>query len=349
MGVPVSDHERREAYRCLVVGEVAQAHDGSLGLAHAFIDAIASAGANAVKFQTHIAGAESTNDEPWRVRFSLQDETRYQYWQRMEFSEAQWRGLKSHAEDRGLMFLSSPFSVDAVELLERVGMTAWKVASGELGNLTLLDRLVATRLPIILSSGMSPTSELDAAAARVQAAGVPLTVLQCTSMYPCPPEKVGIHMIPAFRQRYGCDVGLSDHSGTVYPGLAAATLGADMIEVHVTLSREMFGPDQAASITTAELRQLVDGVNFIMRMRTAPLDKDQLSAETAPLRALFTKSLAPRIDVPRGTVLRTEHLTLKKPGTGIAASRIAEIVGRRARRDLKANELVRECDLEEAP
>src|SRR5437660_12469072 len=110
--------EQPEA-RCLIVGEVAQAHDGSLGMAHALIDAIATAGADAVKFQTHIAGAESTIAEPWRVRFSVQDESRYAYWRRMEFTEDQWRGLQRHAAERGLLFLSSPFSVVASALLTR--------------------------------------------------------------------------------------------------------------------------------------------------------------------------------------------------------------------------------------
>src|SRR3954471_18592458 len=116
---------------CLVIGEVAQAHDGSVGFAHAFVDAIADAGADAVKFQTHIAAAESTPSEPWRVQFSKQDATRYDYWRRMEFTEAQWKELAEHAAERELLFLSSAFSVEAVELLQRIGMRAWKVASGE--------------------------------------------------------------------------------------------------------------------------------------------------------------------------------------------------------------------------
>ena len=131
--------------RCWVIGEVAQAHDGSLGLAHAYIDAIADAGADAVKFQTHIAHAESTPAEPWRVKFSLQDATRYEYWRRMEFTEDQWLGLRRHADERGLLFLSSPFSVEAVELLRRVGVAAWKVASGEVDDRALFDAMVQTR------------------------------------------------------------------------------------------------------------------------------------------------------------------------------------------------------------
>ena len=149
------NRQRPGAQGCLIIGEVAQAHDGSLGFAHAFIDAIANAGADAVKFQTHIAAAESTPAEPWRVKFSPQDQTRYDYWQRMEFSEAQWLGLKQHAEARGLLFLSSPFSVEAVELLSRVGVAAWKIASGEVSSRQMFERISATRLPVLLSTGMS--------------------------------------------------------------------------------------------------------------------------------------------------------------------------------------------------
>jgi len=326
---------------CWIIAEVAQAHDGSLGMAHAFIDAIANTGADAVKFQTHIASDESTPGEPWRVKFSPQDATRYNYWKRMEFTEEQWHGLKRHADERGLKFLSSPFSVEAVELLTRVGVAAWKVASGEVSNTPMLERMAAAGLPILLSTGMSPLSEIDAAVERVKAYGLPLVVLQCTTAYPCPPEKVGLNLIPFFRERYGCAVGLSDHSGTIYPGLAAVTIGIEALEVHVTLSREMFGPDVPASVTTSELRQLVEGVRFIEKMKANPVDKDTMAQELAPLRNLFTKSVVARIDLPAGTVLREEHLTVKKPGTGIPANRLHELVGRQLKRAVRANDMLR--------
>src|SRR5215212_12279353 len=137
--------------RCLIIGEVAQAHDGSLGTAHAYIDAAARAGADAIKFQTHIAAAESTPGEPFRVKFSRQDASRYDYWKRMEFSEAHWAGLVQHAAEKGLVFLSSPFSMQAVELLERLGVPAWKVGAGEVSNLPMLERLAASGKPVILS------------------------------------------------------------------------------------------------------------------------------------------------------------------------------------------------------
>jgi N,N'-diacetyllegionaminate synthase len=334
------------ANTCCIVAEVAQAHDGSLGMAHAYIDAVANAGADAVKFQTHIATAESTPGEPWRVKFSPQDATRYDYWKRMEFTAEQWQGLKTHADARELKFLSSPFSVEAVELLTRVGVAAWKVASGEVSNTPMFERMVAIGLPIYLSTGMSPLREIDAAVQLVQARGLPLTVLQCTSAYPCPAEKVGLNLIPFFRERYGCGVGLSDHSGTIYPGLAAATLGIDVLEVHVTLSRDAFGPDVPASVTTTELRQLVEGIRFIETMRANPVDKDAMASEMTPLRDLFTKSIVACQDLPAGSTLQVEHLTIKKPGTGIPASRLPELIGRTLRRAVHADQLLQESDVD---
>ncbi|MBI4263010.1 MAG: N-acetylneuraminate synthase family protein [Acidobacteria bacterium] len=332
--------------RCLIIGEVALTHDGSLGLAHAFIDAIASAGADAVKFQTHIAAAESTPSEPFRVPFSRQDSTRYAYWKRMEFAEDQWRGLAEHCRQRQVLFVSSPFSLEAVELLRRVGQPLWKIASGETGNTTLLDRILDDGAPVLLSTGMSPLAEIDAAVARVKARGVPVGVFQTTTAYPCPAEKVGLNLIPFYRERYGCWVGLSDHSATIYPGLAGAAIGMDLLEVHVALSREMFGPDVVASVTTAELKQLVDGVRFIARMRASPLDKDASAAETASLRQIFTRSIVAREALPAGTVLTRDHLVLKKPGTGLPPSRVEEIVGRRLARAVSADQLLSADDIE---
>ncbi|HYG33606.1 MAG TPA: N-acetylneuraminate synthase family protein [Clostridia bacterium] len=332
--------------RCLVIGEVAQAHDGSLGMAHAFVDAIANAGADAVKFQTHIAAAESTPAEPWRVKFSYQDRTRYDYWRRMEFSEEQWAGLKKHADDRKLLFMSSPFSMEAVDLLERVGVAAWKIASGEMSNGPMLERMLRSQLPILLSSGMSPWHELDAAVKMVRQSGSDLAVFQCSSIYPTPPEKLGLNLLAEIRQRYGCKVGLSDHSGKTYSGLAAAALGADMVEVHVTMSREAFGPDVPVSLTTSELRQLVEGIRFIRTALANPVDKEGMAAALAPMRNLFTKSIAVLSDLAVGTRLEPNHLGLRKPGTGLPADRMPLIVGRKLRRPIPAGTLLMEEDLE---
>ena len=329
-----------------VIAEIAQAHDGSLGTAHAYVDAVAGAGADAIKFQTHIASAESTRREPWRVRFSPQDEDRYDYWRRMEFTESQWEGLREHAKEKGLGFISSAFSVEAVDLLERIGgVDAWKVASGEVGNELLLDRILGTTTPVLISSGMSSLSEVDAAVERAERAGADYTVLQCTSCYPTLPEKVGLNMLAVFRDRYDCPVGLSDHSGTIYPSLAAITLGAAVIEVHVVLSREAFGPDVSSSITTGELAQLAAGARFLERVLDNPVEKDDLALELEPMRALFTKSLVLRRALRAGDELTEADLVAKKPGGGVPPTRLAAVVGRRVTRDLGPDDAIREEDL----
>lgn len=326
--------------KCLIIGEVAQSHDGSLGMAHSFIDAVATAGADAIKFQTHIACEESTAAEPWRVKFSPQDETRFEYWQRMEFTKAQWAGLRQHADDRGILFMSTPFSERAVDMLSEVGMKVWKIGSGEVGNVPLLKKAASFGDPVILSSGMSDWDELDTAVETLVETGNPLAVLQCTSAYPCPPEKIGLNVLRRLRERYRVPVGLSDHSGKVYAGLAAVSLGAEVLEVHVALSREMFGPDVPASVTTAELRQLVEGSREIERMLDIQIDKNDVARDLGDLRKIFTKSVVASGEIAAGTTLTADHFTLKKPGTGLPASSIPDLIGRKTRRRIKADELV---------
>lgn len=313
---------------CLVIAEIAQAHDGSLGNAHAYVDAVADAGADAVKFQTHIAAAESTPGEPWRIKFSRQDDSRYEYWQRMEFPEEHWRGLADHAARRGILFLSSAFSGAAVELLQGLDMPAWKVGSGELTNLPMLQRMAETGRPVLLSGGMSTWAEMDAAVQTVRAAGGQVAVFQCSSYYPCPPDKLGLNVIDELRRRYDCPVGLSDHSGAVWAGVAGAALGIDLLEVHAVFHRGCFGPDTPSSVTVDELAQLVQGVRFVEAARRSPVDKDAVAADLATMKRTFEKSVVAARDLPAGAVLSASDLAFKKPGTGIPAGRAAQLIGR---------------------
>lgn len=329
-----------------LIAEVAQAHDGSLGLAHAFIDAAAMAGVDAIKFQTHIAAEESTASEPWRVKFSKQDQTRYDYWKRMEFTPEGWAGLKKHAEDKGLLFLSSAFSHAAVDLLRSLGMSAWKVASGELTNLPLIEHMATDGKPIMLSTGMSPHDEIDAAVNVVRTSKSALAIFQCTTQYPSPPESIGLNMLDELREKHRCAVGLSDHSGTIYPTLAAvAAHNAQLIEVHLTLSRDMFGPDVVASVTPAELKQLVDGVRFIESMAAHPVRKDAIDPRTAPMRQIFFKSIVPLSDLKAGTTLTRAMLGLKKPGTGIPAAQLETVIGRQLKHAVSKDVPLQQDDL----
>ncbi len=330
----IGDRGIGEGAPCFIIAEVALGHDGSLGMAHAYIDAIASAGADAAKFQTHIAEAESSEAEPFRVPFSPQDKTRLDYWRRTGFTAEQWRGLADHSAEKGLIFLSSPFSIEAVDLLADLDMAAYKIASGEIGNEPMIQYIIEQNRPVLFSSGMSDWAELDRGIDLVRSAGVDVGVFQCTTQYPCPPERLGLNIVPQMRQRYGCPVGLSDHSGTIYAGLAAVTLGVDLLEIHVAMSREMFGPDVVASVTTGELRQLVEGVWFVERALAGHVDKDALQEEFQPLREIFTQSVVTTANLPTGTVLERDHLSTRKPGTGIPARDLDQLVGRTLARDV---------------
>ena len=334
-----------EVHPCFIIAEIAQAHDGSLGTAHAYIDAVAAAGANAIKFQTHIAEAESSPDEKFRVNSFPQDETRFDYWQRMEFSFEQWRELSRHASDAGLIFLSSPFSTEAVELLEEIGVPAWKVGSGEVENYSLLKSMASTGKPILLSTGMSSWSAIDEAVSLVEEQSGALAIFQCTTSYPCPPEKIGLNVLEELKHRYNHPVGLSDHSGTIFPSLAAAAAGVDLVEVHTVFSRECFGPDVAASVTTTELKQLIDGIHFIERAVNNPINKDEEAERMVELSQLFGKSVYIKRDVQAGRILSLRDVALKKPGTGIPAKRLYEVIGRTVTRAYQKNEQLKEADL----
>lgn len=323
-----------------IIAEIAQAHDGSLGTAHAYIEAIADSGADAVKFQAHIADEESTVDEPFRVHFSPQDMTRYDYWKRMEFTEEQWVGLAKHSQDRGLIFLSSAFSVKAIERLQRIGMPAWKVASGEVGSKELLQAMAQNGSPILLSTGMSGYNEIDQAVARITEKGLQFALFQCTSLYPTPFEHVGLNIIDELRDRYHCPVGLSDHSGSIFPGLAAMARCADLLEVHVAFDKRLFGPDVKASVTIDDLGLLVKAGRAFYKMLNHPVDKKVMSDELSNTKLIFSKSVAPSEYLKKGTILEAYMLTMKKPGTGIPADEMKNIVGRRLARDVRPDKLL---------
>lgn len=336
----------RDNNRSFIIAEIAQAHDGSLGMAHAYIDAAANARVDAVKFQTHIAAAESTFDEPFRTKFSVEDKTRYGYWRRMEFSREQWQGLKEHALSRDILFLSSPFSLEAVELLERIEVPAWKIGSGETISGDLMDAIIETGKPILLSTGMSTYGELDELVKRFRSNHIPFALLQCTSKYPVDFAEVGLNVIQEMRQRYDCPVGLSDHSGNVYPALAAMAQGANIIEAHIAFHKGMFGPDTSASLTVRDFCHLTDARDAFQQIRANPVDKDTMAQAMAPMREMFSKSLAPVRDLKAGEVLTDALLVAKKPGGGVSLNKKKDFIGKKLINDVSQGRLLRWADID---
>lgn len=331
-----------------IIAEIGQAHDGSLGILHSYIDAVAQTGVDAIKFQTHIAEAESSALEPFRVKFSYVDKTRYDYWQRMSFSEAQWCEIKAHCEDVGLEFMSSPFSNAAVDLLEAVGIKRYKVGSGEVTNFLMLERLSQTGKPVILSSGMSSFAELDAAVSYLQERGTEVSLMQCTTSYPTPAERLGLNVIGDLKQRYGLPTGLSDHSGTPHPAIAATALGAELIEVHAVFDKRIFGPDSRSSLTLDQLGQMVEGIRMVDTAMQHPIDKDDLTPYQE-LKGMFEKSLSVNKDLPAGHQLRFDDLEAKKPaGQGIAARDWQQVIGQPLKRPLNQWAFLNSEDLDNA-
>jgi len=327
----------------LVIAEVGSVHDGSFGNARCLIDVAVECGADAVKFQTHIAAAETLRDAPVPPYFK--GEPRYEYFERTAFSRNQWMALKAHCEARGIEFLSSPFSIEAVELLEAVGVARYKVPSGEVTNLPLLEVIAQTGKPVLLSSGMSSWAELDEAVNTILRYHDHLTLLQCTSEYPCPYEEVGLNVMLEMRERYGLPVGLSDHTLTPYASLAAVVLGASVIEKHLTFSRRMYGSDAPHSLEPAEFADLVQGIRAIETILNSPVDKDAMAARLREMKGIFEKSVVTLVDIPAGTVITGEMVGVKKPGIGIPARRLSEIIGRTTCRHVAKDQLLNEEDL----
>ena len=325
-----------------LIAEIGSVHDGSFGNAQKLIELAADCGAHAVKFQTHLAETETTKSAPSPPYFS--EESRIDYFRRLTFTEEQWIHLRELAHRRDLSFVSSPFSEEAVALLERVEIDAYKIASGEVTNLPMLEAVAVTGRPTYLSSGMSSWDELDKAVACLKDR-VDLTVLQCSSIYPCPPERVGLNVIGQIRERYSVPVGLSDHTLTATAAIAAAMLGATVIEKHLTFSKRMYGSDAANAMEPSEFGALASSLQEVDSMLAAPVDKDDLQPYRG-MKRIFEKSIVAASDILPGTMLDMEHLAFKKPGDGMPAARYPALIGRRTVRPLKADQQIGEEDVQ---
>ena len=329
-----------------LIAEIAQAHDGSLGILHSYIDAVAKTGVQAIKFQMHIAEAESSIYEPFRVKFSKEDDTRFDYWKRMEFSLEQWKEIKKHCDDVRLDFICSPFSNLAVDWLEEIGVHNYKIGSGEVNNLLLLEKICATGKPIIISSGMSSFDELDKTVDFLKNKSVDFSILQCTTAYPTKPEQYGLNVINELKKRYNVSVGFSDHSAKVSTGIAAVALGAEILEFHVVFHREIFGPDAIASLTIEETKQLVESVNDIQSAIDNPIDKNN-NNQFNELKSIFEKSLAINKNLPKNHIITFDDLESKKPkGYGISATDFQKVIGKKINKEKLKWDFLTEEDIE---
>lgn len=326
-----------------IVAEVGLMHNGSLAKARRLVDLARRVGADAVKFQTHIAEAETLENAPSPSYFK--SESRFRYFQRTAFNKSEWRSLKQYCDKQGIEFMSSPFSIEAVELLDQIGMRIFKIPSGEVTNLPYLEKVAATKKKVFLSSGMSSWRELDEAVRTVRAKNKNLTVMQCTSQYPCPPQHVGLNVLGEIRRRYKVPVGLSDHTLSNFASYAAAALGAHVVEKHLVLSRREYGSDAKHSLEPEEFRQLVAGIRAIETMLAHPVDKNNLKVFRS-MKSIFEKSLVTVEPVAKGEAFSKDTIGVKKPGGGLPPKKYRAIIGSRAKRNLSAGVTLRAADVQ---
>lgn len=333
----------KDAY---IIAEIGQAHEGSLGILFSYIEALSGTGVDAVKFQMHIAEAESSEFEPFRVKFSLEDPSRFDYWKRMSFTFEQWQMIQQKCEECGLEFLCSPFSNLAVDWLEQLNVRKYKIGSGEVNNFLLLEKIAQTAKPILLSSGMSSFEELDQTVEFLKEKKVEYAILQCTTSYPTQPEQYGLNVIGELKERYGVKVGFSDHSAKISTLIAAAALGAEIFEFHVVFDRRMFGPDSQSSLTIDEVKHAVDSIKNIKKALTHPVNKHD-NSEFIHLKNIFEKSLAVNKDLPQGHVLSFDDLEAKKPkGYGLSATEFRKVIGKKLNTPKSQWDFIGEEDIE---
>ena len=324
-----------------IIAEIGQTHEGSVNQCIAFIDAIKKAGANAVKFQMHIADEESSPNEEWRTKFSFQDATRYDYWKRMEFSLQQWQTIRNYAKEKKLDFICSPFSEKAVDYLSLLNVDAWKVGSGEVISYNMIDKIIKTNKPIYISSGISDWNEIDEFIGYLKNKHANFTVMHCTTQYPTPLENVGINNITEMKKRYNTPVGLSDHSGTIYPALYAYFLEAEAIEIHVTLSRYMFGPDVSSSLDIDELTQLVKMLQNFEILSECKTNKNLVSQKLIDIKNIFSKKAIAKKNIDALSPISLIDFEFKKAKEcGISELFLREAIGEKIIKNIKAGNVL---------
>jgi len=318
----------KKKFHNIIIAEIGSNHNGSVLLAKKHILSAKKAGADYVKFQMHIAEEESLKDAPSPDYFNKED--RFSYFKRINFNFENWKKLKKYCKAKKIGFLCSPFSIKAVDVLERLNVELYKVPSGELTNIPLIQRLKKTKKHIILSTGMSDYREIDQAAKILKKN---FSILQCTSMYPCPITKVGLNVFNSLKKKYKCEIGYSDHTLDFSSAFAFAANGASIIEKHFTLSKKLYGSDAKHSMEQKEFNFYINTIKDIWAINKSFVDKDKLKP-FRKMKKIFEKSIVTKDIIKKKTILRLKHLNFKKPGDGIRADMYKKIIGKKIRVEL---------------
>lgn len=356
---------QRQVY---IIAEAGVNHNGSLDMAKRLVDAAADAGADAVKFQTFRAEDIITPDAckaQYQIDATGSDETQYEMLKRLELDEAAHVELMAHAKRRGIEFLSTPFDLKSLALLtDKLGLRLIKIPSGEITNAPLLLSIASTGAAVILSTGMSTLGDIEtalgvlafgytspgnapsiaafrkayASEAGKRALLEKVTLLHCTTQYPAPFEDVNLLAMDAMAAAFGLAVGYSDHTEGIAVSIAAAALGARVIEKHLTLDRKLPGPDHIASIEPNEFKTMVKSIREVF-MAIGTAEKTPAPSEAGNMQ-VARKSLVAACDIKKGAAFTVDNLAVKRPGTGISPFFYWETLGLTAKRDFLKDEPV---------
>ncbi|MCK4809401.1 MAG: N-acetylneuraminate synthase family protein [Candidatus Omnitrophica bacterium] len=342
MGFSLNNREIGPDNPPYIIAEVGINHEGNFQKAIQIVDAAVESKADCIKFQCHIAGKEMipTDMKPGKIS----EESLWDIIKRCELTEEEEIQIKKYCEEKGIIYLSTPFSREAADRLERMGVLAFKIGSGECNNLPLIEHIARKGKPMILSTGMNDMESIRKSVEIIQKYGVPLMLMHCVSMYPAPYDKVHLPSIVQLREKFDLPVGLSDHSLGIYTCLGAVAFGAVMLEKHFTISRKWPGPDNPISIEPEELKELVRGSKAIWQ---ALKGKKEIQPEEQPVIDFAYASIVTINPIRKGEILGVENIWVKRPGTGdYLAKDFNALLGKRVKRDLPPDIQLQKEDVE---
>ncbi len=322
----------------IIIAEIGSTHDGSIKLAKESIKKAAMSGADCVKFQMHIAEEETLKNAPSPYYFKK--ETRFNYFKRTSFNFKEWKEIVMECKKYKVEFLCSPFSLKAVDILEKLKVKFYKVPSGELTNLPLISKLAKTKKKILLSTGMSSWKEIEQATKLIK--NNKFLVMQCSSLYPCDLKDVGSNIFYDLKKKYK-KFGFSDHTTSFAASCIAASLGAQVIEKHFTLSKNLYGSDAKFSMEPKEFKEFCKVIKDIWHIQNFKVNKNDIK-KYSPMKKVFEKSIVTKKYLKKGTKIKISDLNFKKPGDGIRADQYKKIIGKRVKKNININHKIKYSD-----
>lgn len=328
--------------KVFIIAEAGVNHNGDIGLAKRLIDVASVAGADAVKFQTYKTGnlvCKTAQKAGYQLETTNKSETQYGMLEKLELTKQMHRELVDYCTEKKIMFMSAPFDIESIKMLADLGLQVFKVPSGEITNLPYLREMARRQKKVILSTGMSNMDEVRRAVSVLKDNGTnDIVLLHCNSQYPSPVSDVNLLAMVRMRKELGLPTGYSDHTQGIEIPIAAAALGAVVIEKHFTLDKNMEGPDHKASLEPQELKQMVEGIRKIELAMGSGIK--QMSESEKINVSIVRKSIVASTNIHKGEMFTEENLTAKRPGNGTSPMRWDEIVGTISDREYKADEMI---------